>query len=146
IETTVNVNPTYFNQESTNICSGGSYTFPDGTTQTNITAQVIYNSNLTTTLGCDSIVETTVIVDPQLSITADPVTPICFGENLTLTATGSGNGTVTWYSDAAGTNVIGTGSPFNATAQVSAAGSYTFYVNEAGTCPSALTAVNVIVG
>ncbi|MBV6486022.1 MAG: hypothetical protein KFKLKKLM_02653 [Flavobacteriales bacterium] len=146
IETTVNVNPTYFNQESTNICSGGSYTFPDGTTQTNITAQVIYNSNLTTTLGCDSIVETTVIVDPQLSITADLVTPICFGENLTLTATGSGNGTVTWYSDAAGTNVIGTGSPLDATSQVSTTGIHTFYVNEAGTCASALTAVNVIVG
>ncbi|KAB2859208.1 MAG: T9SS type B sorting domain-containing protein, partial [Flavobacteriales bacterium] len=146
VETIVNVNPTYFNQESTNICSGGSYTFPDGTTQTNITAQVIYNSNLTTTLGCDSIVETTVIVDPQLSITADPVAPICFGENLVLTAIGSGNGTVTWYSDAAGTNVIGTGSPLDATSQVSTTGTYTFYVNEAGTCASSLTAVNVIVG
>ncbi|MBV6485928.1 MAG: hypothetical protein KFKLKKLM_02540 [Flavobacteriales bacterium] len=146
VETTVNVNTTPFTQESVNICSGGSYTFPDGTTQTNITAQVTYNSNLTTTLGCDSIVETTVIVDPQLSITADPVTPICFGENLTLTATGSGNGTVTWYSDAAGTNVIGTGSPLDATSQVSTTGTYTFYVNEAGTCASSLTAVNVIVG
>ncbi len=146
IETTVNVNPTYFIQETTSICSGGSYTFPDGTTQTNITLPTTYNSNLTSTSGCDSIIETTVNVDPQLSITADPVAPICFGENIILTATGSGNGTVTWYSDAAGTNVIGTGSPFDATSQVSTTGSYTFYVNEAGTCSSALTAVNVLVG
>jgi gliding motility-associated-like protein len=146
IETTVNVNPTYFIQETTSICSGGSYTFPDGTTQTNITLPTTYNSNLTSTSGCDSIIETTVNVDPQLSITADPVAPICFGENIILTATGSGNGTVTWYSDAAGTNVIGTGSPFDATSQVSTTGSYTFYINEAGTCSSALTAVNVLVG
>jgi len=146
VETTVNVNPTYFNQESTNICSGGSFTFPDGTTQTNITTQVVYTSTLTTTFGCDSIIETTVNIAPQSTIAADPVAPICFGENLILTATGSGNGTVTWYSDAAGTNVIGTGSTFNATTQVSTTGLYTFYVNETGTCPSPLTAVNVVVG
>jgi gliding motility-associated-like protein len=146
VETTVNVNPTFSTQETVSVCSGGSYTFPDGTTQTNITTQVVYTSNLTTTLGCDSIIETTVNIDSPLSIVADPVAPICFGENLILTATGSGNGTVTWYSDATGTNVIGTGSPFNATAQVSTTGLFTFYVNEAGTCPSALTAVNVIVG
>ena len=146
VETTVNVNPTYFNQETASVCSGGNYTFPDGTTQTNITTQVVYTSNLTTTNGCDSIIETTVNVNPQLSVVADTISPICNGDNLTLTATGSGNGTITWYSDAAGNNVIGTGSPFNATSQITGPGIYTFYVNETGACSSALTAVNVVVG
>ncbi|MCC7332616.1 MAG: gliding motility-associated C-terminal domain-containing protein, partial [Flavobacteriales bacterium] len=146
VETTVNVNPTYFNQETASVCSGGSYTFPDGTTQTNITTQVVYTSNLTTTNGCDSIIETTINVNPQLSVVADTISPICNGDNLTLTATGSGNGTITWYSDATGNNVIGTGSPFNATSQITGPGIYTFYVNETGACSSVLTAVNVVVG
>ncbi|MGE0561119.1 MAG: PKD domain-containing protein [Flavobacteriales bacterium] len=49
-------------QESAMVCNFGSYTFPDGTTQTNITSQVVYNSTLTSSGGCDSIVETTVDV------------------------------------------------------------------------------------
>jgi len=65
IETTVNINPIYNQSESVSVCSGGSYTFPDGTTQNNITTQVIYTSNLqTVNAGCDSIIETTVNIDP----------------------------------------------------------------------------------
>ena len=88
----------------------------------------------------------TLTISPTLSATPDVITPICIGETLMLTATGSGNGIITWYSDVAGTTVIGTGSPFDATSLVSSTGLYTFYVNEAGTCSSTLTAVNVIVG
>ena len=56
------VSPDYSTSESVSVCSGSSYTFPDQTTQTNITSQVVYTSNLQTVSGCDSIIETTVNV------------------------------------------------------------------------------------
>jgi len=61
--TSVTVNQAYNFTETDYVCSGESYTFPDGTTQNNITAQVIHTSNLQT-VGCicDSIIETTVNV------------------------------------------------------------------------------------
>ncbi|NOQ24669.1 MAG: T9SS type A sorting domain-containing protein [Bacteroidales bacterium] len=70
IETTVNVdcNPVFNISETDSICIGESYTFPDDTTQNNITSQVIHVSNLQTVLGCDSIIETTVNVNPIYSL------------------------------------------------------------------------------
>jgi gliding motility-associated-like protein len=94
IETTVNVNPTYNIQETVAVCSGGSYTFPDGTTQTNITTQVVYNSNLTTTLGCDSIVETTVNVNPLPIVVLPSGGMVCVGSTINLTPSTGG----TWSS------------------------------------------------
>jgi len=45
------------------ICSGENYTFPDGTTQTNITSGLDYTSNFSSaTTGCDSIITTTINV------------------------------------------------------------------------------------
>jgi hypothetical protein len=68
INTTVNVlQPTSFT-ESASVCSGGSYTFPDGSTQTNLTTVTTYNSTLTNAAGCDSVVTTTVsILQPTAS-------------------------------------------------------------------------------
>jgi MAM domain, meprin/A5/mu/Ig-like domain CHU_C associated/Secretion system C-terminal sorting domain len=67
----VTLNPVYLLNETNTICSGDSYTFPDGTVQNNITAQVIYTSNLETVGNlCDSIIVTTVNVNAiDLSIT-----------------------------------------------------------------------------
>lgn len=62
ITTTVDVLPLFLENESATVCSGDSYTFPDGTTQNNITAQTVYTSNLQSVNGCDSIVTTTVAV------------------------------------------------------------------------------------
>ena len=63
IETTVNVNPSYDLSSTSSVCSGESFTFPDGTVENNITAQVVHTSNLTTVgFACDSIIETTVNV------------------------------------------------------------------------------------
>jgi len=82
IETTVNVNPTYVLAESNSVCSGESYTFPDGTTQSNITSQVVYTSNLQTTEGCDSIIETTVNVNPTYDLAESA--SVCEGESYTF--------------------------------------------------------------
>ncbi len=82
IETTVNVNPVYNTEETVFVCRGDSYTFPDGTTQDNITAADVYTSNLTTVVGCDSIIVTIVnVTSINVSVTQD-------GSTLTANATG----------------------------------------------------------
>jgi hypothetical protein len=63
IETSIQIKPNYNLTETVEINSGESFTFPDGTSQTNITTQVVYTSNLQTVFGCDSIIETTVNVE-----------------------------------------------------------------------------------
>ena len=73
----VTIHHAYLNTETELICSGSDFTFPDNTTQTNITLQMIYTSHLQTFSGCDSIIETTVniyIVDN--SVTTDGLTLI----------------------------------------------------------------------
>ncbi len=82
IVTTVDVNPVHNENETTNICSGDSYTFPDGTTQNNITAQVVHTSSLQSVQGCDSIVVTTVDVNPVHN--ENETTNICSGDSYTF--------------------------------------------------------------
>ncbi len=77
IVTTVDVNQTYNVQDSAWVCSGGSYTFPDGSTQSNITAQVVQTSNLQTLAGCDSVIVTTVDVLPSYNLTQSAI--VCSG-------------------------------------------------------------------
>lgn len=79
IETTVNVYPVYNLTETISICSGAGYTFPDGTTQTNITASLIYTSNLQTIHSCDSIIETTVLINPVYNLIES--ISLCSGED-----------------------------------------------------------------
>ena len=144
IQTTVNINPIFNILDTTAVCSGSSYTFPDGTIQNNITATVNYTSNLLTLNGCDSIIQSTVNVTPQSSIILNSTDTICLGDVLILAATGSGNGTITWYNDFAGTNIIGTGTPFFPLTPTSS-GTFIYYVNETGACPSAMDSVIIIV-
>lgn len=83
IETTVNVSPSYNLTESASICSGESYTFPDGSTQQNITSQVVYTSNLQTVgAQCDSIIETTVNVNPTYDLAETAA--VCSGSSYTF--------------------------------------------------------------
>jgi len=77
-------------------------------------------------------------------IIPDIIDPICASDSLTISATGSGTGTITWYSDANGNTVIGTGSPLVITNP--GIGTYTYYVNEVGTCSSNIDSVIVVVG
>ena len=140
----IQVYPTFNTTELAIICSGSNYTFPDGTTQTNITAQVVYTSNLLTTNGCDSMVETTVNIAPQSTISSNPIDTVCLGDAIVLTATGSGNGIITWYSDFAGTTSIGTGNP-SPPFTPGLVGTITYYVNEVSACSSSMDSVIVIV-
>ena len=80
--TTVNVNPDFNLTESVNVCTNGSYTFPDNTVQNNLTANVTHISNLQTAFGCDSNITTTVIVS---NIYNDAETVfVCSGESYTF--------------------------------------------------------------
>ncbi len=54
------------------ICSGEDYTFPDGTTQQNITSSTMQTSTVSTGIGCDSVVVTDLFVvslDTSVSFT-----------------------------------------------------------------------------
>jgi len=83
IVTTINVNPTYNFSETVSVCSGSSYTFPDGTTQNNITTQVVHSSNLQTTVTlCDSIIETTVNVNLGYNLAETDY--VCSGDSYTF--------------------------------------------------------------
>ncbi|MCC7051275.1 MAG: gliding motility-associated C-terminal domain-containing protein, partial [Bacteroidia bacterium] len=143
ISTQVTIKFSYLIQESVNVCSGGNYTFADGSTVNNITTTIMHNSNLSTTLGCDSIIETTVLATPNNTISVNAIASLCNPSQITLTANGSGNGVVTWYSDRSGTTVLGTGSPLNIPATSS--GTFTYYTNEAGSCASNIDSVSVTV-
>lgn len=53
----IKVCSSYNISETSTVCFGGSYTFPDGKIQSNITSQTVYTSNMQTDSGCDSIIE-----------------------------------------------------------------------------------------
>jgi len=66
--------------ESASICYNEDYTFPDGTTLTNITALTTYSSVFQTTLGCDSIITTVITPIPQIINPIDSVS-VCSGSS-----------------------------------------------------------------
>lgn len=68
--------------QSASQCSGLSYTFPDGSTQTNITSTVVQTSTLTAQNGCDSIITTTVsVLQPTSSM---EMVSVCNGDSYTF--------------------------------------------------------------
>ena len=104
---------------------------------------VIYYNTASAGNPCPVTDSVTITLMPQNFIVPNSIPNFCLGDSTALTATASGNGTITWYSDVAGTTVIGTGSPFFP--PITAAGTYTYYVNEAGTCPSPMDSVTFTV-
>ncbi len=72
IITKVMVKPVYASSETVNLCSGESYTLPDGTVQDDITTPFTHTSHLTSVSGCDSTVVTQVNVKTvDASVTQD---------------------------------------------------------------------------
>ena len=102
--------------------------------------QVIYTIN--TTCGDADTINIVVNAAPAAPVGAG--NDICDGDPApTLSAVGGG-GTFTWYSDAAGTNQVGTGA--NYTPSVNGPGTYTYYVQETlSGCSGPLTAVTFTV-
>jgi gliding motility-associated-like protein len=81
ITTNINVLSTYAVNEAFSVCSGASYTYPDGTISTNITVNESHVSNLTSVAGCDSIVTTDISVISAYN-TSENVS-VCPGSNYT---------------------------------------------------------------
>jgi hypothetical protein len=80
---TISIHPTYNLSETVSVCNGVSYTFPDGTTQNNITAQVIHVSNLVTNItACDSVITTTVNISSSYNLTE--TVAVCNGGSYTF--------------------------------------------------------------
>jgi gliding motility-associated-like protein len=82
ITTNISIDPIYNLTENVSVCDGDSYTYPDGTVQAAITTPVTYISNLTTIIGCDSIITTNVSVDPIFNLVQN--VSVCSGSDYTF--------------------------------------------------------------
>lgn len=79
ITTILDVNPVYNNTVNVALCSGETYTLPDGTVTG---ATGAYTTNLVTVDGCDSIIHTNIAVFPTFAV---PIAAtICAGDTYTL--------------------------------------------------------------
>ncbi len=79
ITTVVAVNPVYTLTENVGICTGDTYTLPSGVV---VNATGAYVSNLVTASGCDSTINTNLMVFPTFAV---PVAAsICSGDSYTL--------------------------------------------------------------
>lgn len=72
----------YATTVNASVCSGANYTFPDGSTQSNITSPVVQTSTLTAQGGCDSVVTTNLGISPAYSL-MDTVS-VCSGGSVTF--------------------------------------------------------------
>jgi gliding motility-associated-like protein len=94
--------------------------------------------------GCESAATTvTVTVNPLPAAPTAAAVTICSGATATLTATGTG--TLNWFSDAAGSTMVGTGASFTTPALTQNTTYYVQDMNATTGCMSALTAVTVTV-
>ncbi len=82
ITTQLQINPTYFSNQSVDLCSGGSYTFPNGFIMNNITNGVTYSSTLSTINGCDSIINVQIFILPNIVVAIDTI--LCSGDDYTF--------------------------------------------------------------
>jgi gliding motility-associated-like protein len=82
ITTNVTIDPVYATTQNVNVCTGNDYTFPDGFTQVGITIPITHVSNLTTVVGCDSVITTSVGVFPTFTPTSN--SSVCDGDNYTF--------------------------------------------------------------
>ena len=74
--------------QSASICSGTTYILPGGTV---VSTSGIYIDTLTSVNGCDSIITTTLTVNPLPTVIISPNVTITQGMTITLTANGGGN-------------------------------------------------------
>lgn len=81
--TRIVVYPTYRSNLFATVCNGGSYTFADGVTQTNITSNITHVSNFQTINGCDSIITENIAAQIIPAPNTQPVS-VCFGSNFAL--------------------------------------------------------------
>lgn len=105
LTTHLTVNPTSAVTVNDTICSGSTYTLPDGTT---VSTAGTYTSTFTNQYGCDSIITTNLTII-TITLTTQSTDALCAGDaNGTITATAAGGATPYTYTLSSGGNVIGT--------------------------------------
>jgi len=82
----IQINPILLASQTITICDGQTATLPDGSTQTTAGDYTTTLPSLVT--GCDSVITTTLIVNPLPTITVSGAI-ICEGETTTLTVSGA---------------------------------------------------------
>lgn len=109
---------------SAQICQGESFVMPDGTSET---TTGLYTSVLVSTLGCDSIINTTLTVNPLPTVQLSGTPAICPGGSgsVSVNFTGAGPFSYLW-SD--GTNVTNMTGAANNTISVSPSATTTYSV------------------
>lgn len=118
-------------QQSATVCSGESYTFPDGTVQV-ITENTVQTSTFIASNGCDSLVTTVVsVATVDTGLTQD-------GNTLTASASGS---TFQWINCNGNQPIAGA---TNAAFTPAATGNYAVIVNN-GFCQDTSACFNVII-
>lgn len=94
IVTTLTVSPPINATESITICSGQTYTYPDGSTGN---SSETHTSNLITPTGCDSVVVTTLTVSAPINVSES--VSICTGQTYTYPDGSTGNSSETHTSN-----------------------------------------------
>jgi len=145
---TINIYPEYSNVENINLCTGSDYTYPDGSTSTNITVSESYTSNFTTVNGCDSIITTNISVIISTSSTANY--PLCSGDDFTYPdGTTSTNITVSESHTSNLTTVNGCDSiittNISVVTSISSTANYTLCSGDDFTYPDGTTSMNITV-
>ena len=128
---------------TTPLGTGNSYIVPAGAINSTTT---YYLQTIALGNGCTSnFVPVTISVSagptPPVNTTSVSNATICNGESTSLTV--SGSGTINWYSDAAGTNLLQTGTSYTTPFLTASTTYYTRIMG--GTCNSAMTPVAVTI-
>jgi len=140
---TITVNPITIFNPSVNICDGDS-AFLGGAFQNTSGAynDTIFGGNI---FGCDSVIITNLIVNPTPpNVLVTGLDTICLGNLFILSATGTGNGIIQWFSDASGNVLLDTGNTFEPI--ITATGTFIYYFNEIiGNCTGPIDLFTVFV-
>lgn len=97
----------FYDETGTNLLATGA-TFTTGALTNSVTFQVTEQLGDCESEGTPVFVQVNPLPDAPL-VNVDPV---CGGESTSLTATPSSNGTINWYGDASGTNLLATGTTY----------------------------------
>lgn len=127
--------------------TGGSVIWNGATYQTPpiSVSTTFYVTEVDPSTGCESA-RVPVVVNPDLNLTAPTATvsptTICSGGSATVTASGAG-GVFYWYADAALTDLLFIGNPYNP--QLLSSSTTVYVVEKQGSCSSSSTAVDITV-